>query len=796
MNIFELYGKIGIDSKDAENKIKSIGDKAKGLGSKLGGMATGVAKVGAGIAVGLGTAAVGAGVAIANMTDDFNKSLNGLAAATGATDAEMEKLGQTMKGVYANNFGDSMEDVALAISDVKQQMSGITDEQLQKVTESAILLKDTFDYDIGESTRAADALMKQFGITSEEAFDLIAKGTQEGLNQNGDLLDSVNEYAVQFKDMGYSANDFFNILKSGGESGAFSIDKVGDAFKEFNIRMKDQSKASREALLALGPALGLGDTSGIGGDIDKDIEKYEKKVSTIMKKLEKTSDPDKRAAIIDEAKEFGELLNKSREAQKSVVDLEQALISGGDKGNKAIQEVFNAIGALQDPLKQNEIGVALFGTMWEDLGPDTILAMTQIEDKMDDVVGTMDRMNEIKYNSFGEAIQGIKRQLEVGLIDTIGVKLLPLMNTFSNFLRDNMPAIIEFIGNSVEFVGELIEKISSVFITAKDIISGTSEEASSTISNIIGTIKDFIMGFVDLLTMLYKENEDKIRIMIVMIKQIVESIMLIVKTIFDFLIKFINDNKELITTQIKAIINIITEVIDTFLRVISALLFAFTELFSGNFESFGQALEEAWFAVWYGIRDIFNGVLELIKVNATLFFTFIVDIVKSIFKLDIDTSEFVSKFTKPFVTIIDWFKEKWSGLTEIVAMPFKALDGVGEKIAGAAEGIKQKGAGFVSKTKEFLGFKSGTTNYPGGTSIVGEEGPELVELPKGSRIRNATNTKNILNKKAEIPQQNNINEEFNFSDNYFVVREEADIKKIAKELFEMTKKKNRGLGIV
>lgn len=43
----------------------------------------------------------------------------------------------------------------------------------------------------------------------------------------------------------------------------------------------------------------------------------------------------------------------------------------------------------------------------------------------------------------------------------------------------------------------------------------------------------------------------------------------------------------------------------------------------------------------------------------------------------------------------------------------------------------------------FPGFASGTSNYPGGLAWVGEAGPELVSLPRGSSVLNAQESRNI-----------------------------------------------------
>ena len=162
--------------------------------------------------------------------DEFNKAINQMSSSTGATGAELEGLRDVVKDVYGNNFGDSYEDAANAVAEVTKQ-TGLMGEELQSATEGAMALSDTFGYEVNESTRAASALMNNFGISAEEAYNLIAPGAQNGADQNGDLLDTLNEYSTQYAALGLSAEQFTQSLISGAESGAFSIDKVGDAVK-------------------------------------------------------------------------------------------------------------------------------------------------------------------------------------------------------------------------------------------------------------------------------------------------------------------------------------------------------------------------------------------------------------------------------------------------------------------------------------------------------------------------------------------------------------------------------------
>ena len=48
--------------------------------------------------------------------------------------------------------------------------------------------------------------MSHFGLSADEAFDLMASGAQQGLNYTDELGDNVSEYAGKFAEAGYTAD--------------------------------------------------------------------------------------------------------------------------------------------------------------------------------------------------------------------------------------------------------------------------------------------------------------------------------------------------------------------------------------------------------------------------------------------------------------------------------------------------------------------------------------------------------------------------------------------------------------
>ena len=84
--------------------------------------------------------------------------------------------------MYKDNFGGSMEDAANAVA-VTYQQTKLMGDELQKATENAMLLEDTFGYDVNESIRSAQALADNFGVSIEDAYNLMVQGAQAGLDK-------------------------------------------------------------------------------------------------------------------------------------------------------------------------------------------------------------------------------------------------------------------------------------------------------------------------------------------------------------------------------------------------------------------------------------------------------------------------------------------------------------------------------------------------------------------------------------------------------------------------------------
>ncbi len=176
---------------------------------------------------------------ITEIGTDYEQAMKQVAAVTGAGTEEMNAMSDSIQKIYTSGIGENLEEVAGAAALVKQQFGDIDSSTLEQITQDAIAMSGIFGTDLNETLRGVNALMSNMGLSAEEAFDYIAKGTQKGLDKSGELSDNLAEYSQIWEQAGFSAEEMFSILQNGLDSGAYNLDKVNDFVKEFSISLSD-----------------------------------------------------------------------------------------------------------------------------------------------------------------------------------------------------------------------------------------------------------------------------------------------------------------------------------------------------------------------------------------------------------------------------------------------------------------------------------------------------------------------------------------------------------------------------
>lgn len=449
-----------LDSSNVDSGLRQIENRVQKLGESIQSAGDSMTKA---ITVPL-TAMGAAGIAAASSVSDAQTKIRN---SLGLTKDEAEALTQTAKGIYSDGFGESLDDVSNALIQTKQNIKGLDEEDLANVTKSAMNLAQTFDADVNEVTRAGSNLMKGFGIDSEEAFDLMAHGAQNGLNFSNEMFDNLSEYAPLFGEMGFSASEYFQLLEQGSKAGVYNLDNINDAMKEFQIRVKDGSKSTSDAM----------------GQMSESTQKV--------------------------WKDF--LAGKG-----TVKDVHNAVIA--------------ELEGMDDQVKANEIGVGLYGTKWEDLEADAMYALGNIDGGVKGVKGSMDEMNRVTEESFGTKWKQFTREALLALeplgkvLLDFAMVVLPYVSQAIQFVSDafagmdpvmqaitvGIGLIVAAIGPFLTILGMMIGPISNVINVLMKLrpMFTVIRTAMLALTGLVG----IIIAVVTTLAIVIYQNWDQIRV--------------------------------------------------------------------------------------------------------------------------------------------------------------------------------------------------------------------------------------------------------------------------------------------
>ena len=218
---------------NATENFKNVGTAAENAGTSIESLSGKLQSA-------LATAGLAYGAKeITEIGTDYEQTMKQVAAVTGAGTEEMNAMSDSIQKIYTSGIGENLEEVAGAAALVKQQFGDIDSSTLEQITQDAIAMSGIFGTDLNETLRGVNALMSNMGLSAEEAFDYIAKGTQNGLDKSGELSDNLAEYSQIWEQAGFSAEEMFSILQNGLDSGAYNLDKVNDFVKEFSISLSD-----------------------------------------------------------------------------------------------------------------------------------------------------------------------------------------------------------------------------------------------------------------------------------------------------------------------------------------------------------------------------------------------------------------------------------------------------------------------------------------------------------------------------------------------------------------------------
>lgn len=636
---------------------------------------------------------VAVGTAAIKFSSDSQDAFQQFAAATGAASNEMGKYKDMINDVYKDNFGESINDVAEAMATVNQNMSYLDDSALQRCTEYAYTLSDTFGVDVAESIRAADSLIKNYGVSAREAFNLMTQGMQSGLNFSDELFDNIDEYSVQFKKLGLDAEDMFSVFANGAQNGAFNLDKIGDAVKEFSIRAIDGSDTTKQGFEALG-------------------------------------------------------MNADEMAQK--------FGAGGKTAKEAFNEVIEGLASMDDPVAQSAAGVNLFGTMWEDLGPQVITSMSTASDAIDKSRESVEGLVNVKYDTLSGALGGLWRTIQVDVLQPIGNQLIPYVTKGISVIQkftDKWNKLGPTTQKTVVKFAAVAASVGPVLMGFGKISTGISTMISS-FGKVGGAITRLtgasgFSGIAKIMTDPFGIAAAAVAVAAILIYKNWDRIAPILQKIGQRFADF----WKTVQPQLEPFINLVKEVA-SYLK---------------------ETLEPVFKIVWKAAGDYVVKFFDDVSV--------IIDGVLGVFEgvITFLTGVFQGNWEKAWNGIVQAVGSIFGTLESLVKTPLNAVINLVNKAIGAINKISVDlpsavGGGHIGfNIPTIPTLAKGTDYWQGGIVQISEKGGEIVDLPSGSRVY--PHDKSV--QMARQDGRKNYSIAIAKLADSIVVREETDIDKIA-----------------
>lgn len=642
-------------------KIQNISPEATAITETLTGL-------GVGGVVGV-TAVAGAigGMALAiktgvNQATELDDAMAKFQAQTGASSNEMSKFKNIARDVWSNNFGEDVSDVADMMGRVKQQMQGISDVDLKNVTEDLLTLRDTFDMDENETLRGAQQLMKQFGITSQEAFDLMATGAQNGLNKSDELGDNISEYSGKFAQAGYSADEYFQLMQNGLDGGAYNLDKVNDAINEvttrlvdgtiegaldsFDTKTQDVFKAWQE-----GRATQKDVVNAIVEDISKTTNEQEKlnKSATAFG----TMGEDFNAGFIQSLTTVG---NKYKDVE-GAMDKVKEIANGGLKNalsglGRAFLDSFTPIGELITPILAGIIGLITVA----------IQGIQQGFAKVGDVISSV--LSKIDTSGITE------------LTNQVSEVLAPAFDEVRKAI-DEMKVALEPIAK--EILGKIGNAIQNVVNQAQKILSVVGPPILAIIKKIIQTV----IGMIPVITSILQVVGSVVSGIISFITMVVTYVGTAIATILGFIMPIV----QIVATIVANIWSVILTVAQNIWSKVSEVVTAIIGFVSNLFKTVSDIINN----IWSKIQDTMNRVGDKVKGvidNINKYFNNIKSTVSDVFNgIWSKVQGVMDNVGNKISNVLQGIQNSWSGLKGFVSGVFGGIEGAVSSLVGSVKGM-------------------------------------------------------------------------------------------------------------
>jgi hypothetical protein len=453
-------------------------------------------------------------------------------------------------------------------------------------------------------------------------------------------------------------------------------------------------------------------------------------------------------------------------------------ISSIDNSSDAFDTTIAALAEMSDETERNALANDIFGKSYADLAPllnEGAAGIAALKQEAVDMGAVMSNESVAAGEQFGDTMDKIK-SAGAGLFNSLGSELIPIAQQFTNMLISNLPMIQNLFAQLAPIIAMVFSNLLPPVMELVQTLLPPLIELFTTLLPIISDIiSDILPIFTDLLKMLLPPLIEIVKALLPPMLEVIKALMPILKTviellkpILDLFMKLLAPIMDLVSKAIAPLITRLADLINTILKPIIPVIKMVADIISSVLGTAFEALQP----IIDNIMGYFEGLIDFI------------------------TGIFTGNWKKAFEGIQKIVKNIFEGMINIVKAPINfIIKGINAFIGGLNKlkipdwvpGIGGKGINIP----EIPELAEGGTIYKRGRVLVGEEAPEILDLPAGARVTPLTNAQKSLNEDKE--RQINLNVNLNIKE--FINNTMADINEIAKEIAFTTKRELEGVGV-
>lgn len=681
----------------------------------------------------VGAGALAAGVASVKMAGDYEQGLNIFKSVSGATAQQMAMVAAKARelGQDASLPGVSARDAANAMTELSK--AGLSVNDTLAASKGVMSLAKAGQIDVADAATIAAQALNAFKLKGSDAgkvADVLANGANASATDIRGLSLGLQQSAAVASQFGVSLEDTVTTLGLFANRGMQGSD-AGTSLKTMLISLANPSKKAANLMHELG--INAYDASGkfVGmRQLAQNLQNGLKGLSEEQKQQALATifgtDAFRAAAFLaDSAGKSYDDMSKAVGRSGAAMDLAKAQNSGFNGALDNLKSTLETVGTdigmkLLPPLTKiikelaNSGIIEAFGAALTALTPIiSYVAALFIALKINQVIGWFGGLF-VKVKEAGGAFQylaGVISKNPIGLIVTAIAIVIPLLIDLEQHFH--------IFSNAVEWIktawNGMVEWFTGIFTGIGQALSNVWQAITTAFNNVTAFLQNW--GPTILAIMFWPFS-----LLIGLVITFKDQIMAVLNALWG---------------GISAGFQAVTSFIQTVFQVASSVVMAVWSPIAGFFGG-----------VWAQIRGIFSGVGNFFGAVFGWAANAASGALNSIIGVASGVYNAIASFFRPIGTVAgNMIGGTIRGVVNgIIGMVQNGLNSFISMINGAA-GIINKIPGVHIPGIPHVGLPRlafGAKNYAGGVTLVGERGPELVNLPKGADVYTATQTANAF----------------------------------------------------